>query len=182
MKKLSEKIKFNFNRQKAIEAILYFINARKNNPLTVMHLLKFLYYADKYHLEKYDRPVLGDSYYAMVNGPVASNVYDMLKNSCEDYILEGFGKDSLVKPLRNSNIDYFSDTDLEAFDYVLTTYAQQTADEMSKETHKTKAWINAWKNKSYFSKRSEMNYEDFLDNSPMDKIEYLKQYGSSMVF
>ena len=78
MKEVSTKIKFNFNRQKAVEAILYFVNARKEKTLTVMHLLKFLYYADKYHLEKYYRPVLGDFYYAMENGPVASNVNNFL--------------------------------------------------------------------------------------------------------
>lgn len=54
---MNKKIEFQFNRQKAIEAILYFANARKQQKLTVLHLLKFLYYADMYHLNKYDRPV-----------------------------------------------------------------------------------------------------------------------------
>ncbi len=180
---MNKKIEFQFNRQKAIEAILYFANARKQQKLTVLHLLKFLYYADMYHLNKYDRPVLGDCYYAMENGPVASNVYDMLKNSCNDYELSGWGRDSKVTALRDANLDYFSDTDIEAFDYVLNTFKQQTPDEMIKETHKTKAWINAWNNKNYFAKRSEMSYEDFYDtNVPPEKLEYLKTYSRLMVF
>ena len=176
------KIKFNFNKQKAIEAVLYFLNTNKEKTLTVMHLLKFLYYSDKYHLEKYDRPVLGDIYYAMENGPVASNVYDMLKSSCDDFKSTGWGKNSKVTACRNANLDYFSDTDIEAFQYVLDTYKNFNPEQMSKETHKTKAWKNAWSKKNIFSARAEMSYEDFYENINPETIEFLKENASLMVF
>lgn len=176
------KIKFNFNKQKAIETILYFLNVAHKKTLTVMHLLKFLYYADKYHLEKYDRPILGDVYYAMGNGPVASNVYDMLKKSCDDYKSTGWGKNSKVTACRDANLDYFSDTDIEAFNFVIDKYKDFDAEQLSKESHLTKAWQNAWKKKKIYALRSEMAYEDFYDNINPGKIEFLKENASLMVF
>ncbi len=179
---LDNKITFTFNKQKTIEAVLYFTNARTD--LSVMHLLKFLFYADMYHLNKYARPVIGDLYYAMENGPVASNAYNMLKKSSEDYELKPIPctKIKIVRAKRKTNLDYFSDTDIEAFNHVLETYKDYSAEQMSNETYKTYAWRHAWGKKSFFQKHSEMIYEDFLENKDLQKLEYLKENSSLMVF
>lgn len=179
---MTKTIEFNFNRQKAIEAILYFTNHK--NDLSVMHLLKFLFYSDLYHLNQYGRPILGDLYFAMDNGPVASNSYDMLKNSTLDYELfrKPHSTINYVRPLRKANLDYFSDTDIEIFDNVLDKFKELNAKEMSQETHKTKAWDKAWKNKNPFSRRSRMSYEDFFETINPETINHLKEYGTLMVF
>ena len=176
-----QKIKFTFNKQKAIETILFFANAREDR-LSVMHMLKFIYYADVFHLNKYDRPIIGDSYYAMKNGPVASHTYDILKATCVDYKIKPEGYIKKIIPLRQPDLDYFSDTDIEIMEFVLEKFKDFDAEQMSIETHKTKAWKNAWDKKSFIAKQSEMNYEDFLDSVDPNKIKYLKECGELMVF
>ncbi|WP_409530306.1 Panacea domain-containing protein [Shinella sp.] len=43
------------------------------------HALKTLYYADRAHLQRYGRPITGDRYIAMENGPVPSYAYNAVK-------------------------------------------------------------------------------------------------------
>ncbi|CAD5970647.1 hypothetical protein PCC9214_03789 [Planktothrix tepida] len=71
---------FDFNIEKGIESILYILELLENKVQPTIHRVsKFLYFADKEHLEKYGRFIFGDSYYAMKHGPVPSQIYDLLK-------------------------------------------------------------------------------------------------------
>jgi hypothetical protein len=69
-------IRFDFNPEKALEALIFVANERPN--ISFYYIVKILYYADKDHLNRYGRPILGDRYIAMEHGPVPSVVYDML--------------------------------------------------------------------------------------------------------
>ena len=81
-----KKIEFRFNKDKANAVILYL--AQKDYGISKMRLLKYVFFADLYHINKYGRPILGDKYVAMDNGPVLSKLYDMLKTSSQDYHIE----------------------------------------------------------------------------------------------
>jgi hypothetical protein len=60
---------------------------------TKLHLLKLLYLADRFHLRKFGRTILEDTYYAMPRGPVASATKRILEgkggHGCEDYLSAG---------------------------------------------------------------------------------------------
>jgi len=43
-----------------------------------MALLKLAFFADRYHLRNYARPISGDIYYAMKLGPVPSALKDII--------------------------------------------------------------------------------------------------------
>ncbi len=71
-------VEFKFDFKRTLAAITYV--ASKNVPeLTTYKLCKLLFLADKYHLVRYGRPITGDIYVAMEDGPVPSAVYDLLK-------------------------------------------------------------------------------------------------------
>ena len=72
-------IRFRLNWQKAIEAVVWL--AAREPGMTFFYASKILYFADKYHLERYARPITGDIYVAMEMGPVPSRIYDLLKQS-----------------------------------------------------------------------------------------------------
>ena len=72
-------IEFNFNVDKAYEVILYLSSL--DEGISKMRLLKYLFFADVYHINKYGRPILGDKYVAMVKGPVLSKLYNLIKHS-----------------------------------------------------------------------------------------------------
>ena len=167
-------IKFNFNKEKAREAVLYLANKKPN--IDKLQLLKFLFYADKYHLNRYDRPILGGHYTAMPRGPVLSELYDEIKENCSDYILQGYK----IKPLREANLIYFSKSDIEALDYALCQYSQYTGTQLSNLTHNDKAWINA-RERAPKSKNATIPYEDFFDEIDEERLEFLREYAPLMV-
>lgn len=79
-------LSFKFYKEKAIAALLYVTQTLiKNNKRPDFHkVFKIFYFADQMHLTKYGRPITGDHYIAMRNGPVPSRLYDMLKSlKCE---------------------------------------------------------------------------------------------------
>ena len=79
-------VRFQFNESKAVEALVFI--AKRWPGITPFYLSKVLFFADRDHLRMYGRPILGDSYIAMDNGPVPSRVYDIVKGN-----LDFFGHD-----------------------------------------------------------------------------------------
>lgn len=63
--------------QKTVEAIVYLAN--KDNRL--YWILKMIWLAERKHLERYGKPLIGDTYIAMSHGPVPSLAYDIAKDA-----------------------------------------------------------------------------------------------------
>lgn len=63
-------MRFSVDKEKTIEALLYIVT--RYGEVGRFHALKTLYYADRAHLQRYGRPITGDRYIAMENGPVPS--------------------------------------------------------------------------------------------------------------
>jgi uncharacterized phage-associated protein len=53
--------------------------SEKSRPITVMTLLKVLYFAHAWYLAKYDKPLVGQPFEAWQYGPVNRVVYEQLK-------------------------------------------------------------------------------------------------------
>src|SRR5579871_3771152 len=52
---------------------------RKGQPVTIMSLLKILYFAHAWHLVKTGKPLVGQPFEAWTRGPVCRVVYDQFK-------------------------------------------------------------------------------------------------------
>src|SRR5947208_11944301 len=74
-------IRFNFNETKTIEALV--LVADQWPGITPFFVAKVLFFADRNHLRDYGRPVTGDLYIAMADGPVPSRAYDVLKDNLD---------------------------------------------------------------------------------------------------
>ncbi len=104
---------FNFEQEKAINAVLFIL---KELGETDFHkIFKILYFADQKHLVDFGRPIIGDSYIKMQNGPVPSAIYDMLKeakatnsNSIYFNVNRHF-----VNSDKEPNLDFLSESDIE---------------------------------------------------------------------
>jgi len=107
---------FKFDHDKAIAVILYIAERMDNAD---MHsVFKIMYFADRFHLVKYGRPVIGDRYIAMSDGPVPSQIYDWCKFSRKNDIpYDGFfhlkNNSFKIEVIRKPDIDELSETDLE---------------------------------------------------------------------
>lgn len=71
-------IQFEFDELKATEVAAEFLQLAPGGTLDDVVLMKLMYFADRKSLELYDRPIIGDKLYCMENGPVLSQVLQLL--------------------------------------------------------------------------------------------------------
>ncbi len=167
-------IGFRLNHKKAVEAITYVAN--KQPGLDFYRIVKVFYFADKDHLIRFGRPILGDVYIKMVHGPVPSLVYDLLKASdfLPSDLLEVISVAIEVKherypkvyPLRTADMSVFSRTDIRCLDEALETYGKMPWQELWDLAHSERAWIEA-------SANGEMDYARILDGETPERSRLL---------
>ena len=80
---------------KALETIVWLANARAG--IDVYHVIKCAFFADKYHLNKYGRPIAGDNYIADTYGPLGRSVYRILNRDPIEMIALGGNGDLPVR-------------------------------------------------------------------------------------
>lgn len=134
--------KIQFNKDKAIQSILYAAN--KLDRRDIHKLFKILYFADRKHMLDWGMPIIGDTYIAMDAGPVPSRVYDIMKIVRGDsYMTDTEGLKELfaieswmyVVPLKEADLKKLSPTDIEALDWALQTYGSLSYDEIKEKSH-----------------------------------------------
>jgi uncharacterized phage-associated protein len=170
---MMNEIQFKFNREKAIEAILY-IASRLDDP-SFHSIGKILYFADKTSLEMYGRFVLGDTYAAFKHGPLPSATYDLMKAAKQSNDLPFKVHNHYeVVPLREPNLNVFSDSDIDCLDRMIQHYGSYTFWEKSELSHDA-AWAKAWEHRGN-KESNEIAIEDIvalLQDADM-LLDYLK--------
>lgn len=76
-------IRFVFNERKTAQAAAYLLRLN-GGRMKYMKLLKILYLADRESLLRTGRPITGDCYVSMDNGPILSKTYDLVAEDPED--------------------------------------------------------------------------------------------------
>jgi len=141
-----------FDERKAIEAILY-VAARVGDP-GFHRISKLLYFADKKHLARYGSVIAGDDYVAMRLGPVPSNAYNLMKavkgvelrtNGEEAAKAFAVVDDCIIKPLREANLDYLSEADIESLDAAISEFGSLPFQNLTDLSHDS-AWKAADRN------------------------------------
>ena len=169
------KIEFKFNKQKAIEAVLYLANKRPS--IDKMSLYKFLFFADNEHLNKYGRPIFGGYYVAMPRGPVPSQVKNILeKENLPEFQID----DYMITATRKPNLEFLSQSDIEVLDLIYGRLGNMTARELSNLSHEHIAWkkareINIWRN------NNKLDYKNMIDPCNEDLIEDLEENSKYIV-
>jgi len=162
-----------FDYQKATQAINYFARKTSSNKENKMKLIKLIWLADRYHLRKYGRPVIGDRYVAMPLGPVGSGVKDIAEAS--DFAAKeelAYAKKYIrpvsrliVESISNVDTDVFSETDIESFEFAYKYFGKLDEFSLSELAHKYPEWNKFEKLlKSGQSTREEMDYYDFFED------------------
>lgn len=144
-------IRFQFNESKAIEALAYV--AEQWPGITPFYVSKVLFFADRDHLRDYGRPVIGDVYIAMDNGPVPSRIYDMIKGKL-DFFADPHAVHEALRVDKNGNypkvfakrkvdLDQFSETDIAALRKAIEFCRGKSFSYLSGLTHQEEAWASA---------------------------------------
>ncbi len=178
---------FEFNIQKALEVILFFSKKEKEAngvDIDLIKINKYCYYAEQYHLKKYLRPIFGDTYAPLPEGPVPSIVYDVIKylrGDRNEFLKKIYGAvlsnikipiqfyfPHNIAPLRDADIKKFSLSEIEAMEEVFKKYHKYTSTELSALSHKETAWIKAQENS-----KNEMDFEEIIGDS--NAWNYIKE-------
>ena len=130
-----------FDENKTINAVLYI--AKKLRRKDIHKIFKVLYFADREHLSKYGRPISGDVYIAMNDGPVPSKLYDILKSVRGDSYFSGeefkqylrFVGSDIIKPETEPKLDVLSRTDIEHLDESIELYGHLSWHEVREKSH-----------------------------------------------
>lgn len=159
--------------KKATQA-LNFLARKKDGKINKMKAIKLIFLADRLHLRKYGRPIVGDMYWAMKLGPVGSltkNVAELSSMSgdalayAKKYIKPVDEKKQTFISIKHEDLNVFSKTDLECIDAVYNKFSDKDQFELAEITHKYPEWIKHEKELGRGKKRVRMDYNDFFANS-----------------
>lgn len=191
----TEKPPINFapSETKIIEAILWL--ADREPSIDVYHVAKVLYFADKEHLNRYGRPVLGDWYCKLAFGPVPSLAYDLIKREGLRFFAETLKLfDDAVEvrqqqredqksvpaifPKRSVNLRRFSRSDIECLENAHRKYGSMSFAELFTLSHKERAWVEA-------QEKGRMDFELMIDEDTPNRdelVEYVRETCRTLVF
>lgn len=143
------KIQYRINYEKAIETIVWLANEKPG--IDIYRVAKVLFYADKKHVNRYARPITGDTYIHMDYGPLPSGVRDLITENdwlSPDYL--DLVRNSLIiqkstylkiAALRKPNMEYLSGTDIECLKESLREYGDKPFDYLKRLTHNERCWL-----------------------------------------
>ena len=175
-------VEFRTDKRKIIEALVYLATARPR--IDVFHMAKVFFYADTKHLRSYGRPVLGDAYVAMDDGPVPSfalNVAKRVQRFVSDDLLKIAAdklsvddSDGYVRLTAHATFDdsAFSRTDIECLDWAIDTYADMPMIKLWRLVHKEKAYLASYRGNGTSTK---IGYELFIPDDIEDRDTIIAQ-------
>lgn len=163
-------LRFQFDERKGVEALTYI--AGRWPGVTAFFAAKVLFFAEKKHLNRYSRPIVGDTFIAMPNGPVPSTIYDFIKGRLDqagdpEAVISALVIESSPYPRvtarRPYDADALSESDIECLDEAIAFCKGRRFGELSGLTHQERAWIDAPAN-------GPMDYEAMIEGDDRDLI------------
>jgi hypothetical protein len=167
------------NVSKALEVVLWI--ASRSPGMDIYHVVKASFFADKYHVSKFGRPICGDSYAAAPWGPLPQVIYNLLRHDPIEMIaLESNGdlpfriEKHRVYAEREANQRRLSQSDIEALEHGVSHVRDMSFDELYRETHADPAYLNA--------DGAQMDYRDFIPADDEDGAEKAAIIGETARF
>jgi uncharacterized phage-associated protein len=174
-------IRFRFAPEKLVQALVFFAESGVRD-LGKMKAAKLLFHADKYHLLRYGRPVIGDQYACMEYGPVPSASLNVMNDVLDhDRHFPPISKDlfdeylTVERPIfrgyatfrarKKPDLDVFSDSDIEALEHALKIHGGKSAWQLSEESHGEPSWKIANEQRASGSSVI-MDYRLFFEGHP----------------
>lgn len=181
MSAAAQSIYFPYNPNKANQAILWLLESQ-GGRIDKLKLVKELYLADKEHLLRYGRPIIGGQYYAMQHGPVSSELLkhiDQATIPSGPFILENnFIKSNTLE----FSTEDLSESDIEILKSIDQRYDHFTGWSLRNLTHRLLEWKHNWGRRKDGVKRHPISYEDMFkgekDKSMLKIILENQEVGS----
>src|SRR5438128_5325482 len=119
--------------RKATQA-LNFLARQAGGRINKLKAIKLMFFADRYHLRKFGRPVSDCAYFAMKHGPVASEAKRVAEESARldarsrNYVRRYVRKDDTYhfSSVGDVDLEVLSETDREALDFAWKNFGHYT--------------------------------------------------------
>jgi uncharacterized phage-associated protein len=160
--------------RKSTQALNYFAHRSATGAparrLNKMKALKLLFFADRYHLRKYGRPVSECTYFAMKHGPVASEAKHIaedgprLDQDSRTYARRFVRKDDSYHYASVADVDagVLSKSDREALDFAWENFGHYSEFRLRDITHHYPEWKRHARSLREGHRRAEIDYSDFF--------------------
>lgn len=164
---------FHFAYKKAAQ-VLNFFAIESGGEIDKLHALKLVFFADRYHLRKYGRPITNDQYWAMKLGPVPSGVKDLFELDSASpverhYSEKFFQRGSRTHSIRSTapvDVRVLSQTDQQALSFAWRTFGSPSG--IVERTHRYPEWRRHEAALAGGCSRVPMDYMDFLETPEAD--------------
>lgn len=182
----------NYDVKKIANFISFFIE-NDVKYLGITKLMKLFFFADKYHLEAYGKPILNYGYTKLQNGPVPMYIHSLIKssetNNNDDDLaseVQEFNKLIKVKVKQSEEISrfenlahfdkkFFSKSHMIILNRLVVEFKDMRKSEISDLSHETLAWraVNLHESIS-FSSMIENNPElsKYVRDNEIEKIQF----------
>jgi uncharacterized phage-associated protein len=194
---VTSRVEFTIDIDKIIATVI-FLASRGIPDLTPGKLYKLMFLAEKYHLVRFGRPITGDRYHAMEDGPVPSFTYALFKKQIlrtpfsdparilsSQLEIDKSGERPKIHSRADFDKEQFSVSDLLALEYVIQHFGDLPFEKLSALTHKMDAWDKAWKSRGH-KDAVPMKFEDFFEGDedavPAVKAEMIENHILDTVF
>jgi uncharacterized phage-associated protein len=151
------------NKEKYINALLYFISQCSNEKLGVTKLNKLFYYLDFISYRDRKESVTGEKYIRLPMGPFASNLQNVILKEAEKKNLIAqneeeslkFGKRNRYQALVSVDLSVFDNYEKRLLGYICLTFKDWNTEQMIAQTHSEAPWVFSEANKTLDYKNSD---------------------------
>ncbi len=170
-----------YDVRKIANAIIFFIDSNVKY-LGITKLMKLCFYADKYHLEQFGKPIFNHTYTKLPRGPVPTWLYSIIRTKISgsfDYDFEDEvkvfnkfiateeiqwdeGTKVIFTKLKEFDKKYFSKSQIKILMQVSEEFKNISASAISELSHET----NAWKSVDF---NEIITYESMVDDEEISK-------------
>lgn len=162
MKKPAKPISFSYNHSKTPQVALWLLH-RHGGSMDKLKLVKMVFLADREHLIRYGRPIVGGHYFTMRRGPVSSEFKEYV--DCQMTGVElPFALNGQFNLVATQPVDenWLSPSDREILDTIYYEYKDFSPIQLANITHQFKAYK---KHVPEAGSRCPIPYEDFFEDS-----------------
>ena len=174
-------ISFPYDAEKATQAVLWLLY-KHGRAINRLKLVKLLFYADREHLSRYGRPIVGGHYVTMQHGPVSSELLNHINKASADTEAAFVNEDLRVLARGPVDEDKLSESDIEVLNQIDNKYGRYDRFVLRDLTHELQAWKKNYPNPEEDTSYA-LPYEDFfLDLEDDGILEIIREHQEIMDF
>ncbi len=143
--------------------------------INYMKLMKLLYFADRYHVREYLRPIAKDDYFAMKNGIIGSYWLDLLRGriSSKYFTSDRISTVTLINIPQKDDEVQFSESELEALNFAFEKFSKYNENQLVDIIHQYPEWSKFENRFKGLEGREDINLKDIF-NDPEDNPIFQK--------